>query len=80
MNIKERLAKLEKSQPKINPLAHLTDAELKEKAELVLIKLDEIAKRDCPNCIGCETPQKCENLVIKAKIDAERLRNLLPSF
>ena len=80
MNIKERLAKLEKSQPKINPLAHLTDAELQEKAALLLIKVDEIAKRDCPNCIGCETPGKCENLVIKAKIGAERLRNLLPSL
>jgi hypothetical protein len=40
MNIKERLAKLEKSQPKINPLAHLTDAEIEAEVRRLAAKFD----------------------------------------
>jgi hypothetical protein len=44
MNIKERLAKLEKSQPKINPLAHLTDAEIEAELRRLAAKFDTM---DC---------------------------------
>ena len=40
MNIKERLAKLEKSQPKINPLAHLTDSEIEAEVRRLAAKFD----------------------------------------
>ena len=41
MNIKERLAKLEKSYPKINPLKDLTDEELEHKAFLLCQKASD---------------------------------------
>ena len=40
MNIQTRLAKLEKSQPKINPLAHLTDAEIEAEVRRLAAKFD----------------------------------------
>ena len=40
MNIQTRLAKLEKFRPKINPLAHLTDAEIEAEVRRLAAKFD----------------------------------------
>ena len=68
--LKNRLKKLEATQPEINSLSHLSDEELEKRLKAIQKKA---AESDCPNYIEWTTSRECKELHRKCKEVEERL-------